>query len=452
MITVALLAYNREKYIKYSLNAILNQTYKNSEILIIDNHSSDNTHNLIIETVGDRENTTIIRLGGNSNPAISYNTALQYSKNPYVIVTHDDDVLELNYVEKCYKVLSKNKNIGLIGANVRLIDELGKVTSKALYPESIIKNDLLIDKKKYFDIYLNKKLWIPTPTHCINRNRYFDYYENNQVYTSLSFCRLDEDTFVPSRRIEYEPSGDIESCLAINEVSDIYFFSEPMLSYRQHNNQESRNVEQSDPLLNLCRNITTKDKYFSIPTRLKANLLFQKYYLQKLFFENEINKIKVYLKNKNLGHPLVFILRSNFKLSIHKDKDLTVHKDNIYSLILNKVIDYNKLKNKKIILVGSMLMSYVLYQLFELNNIKVNHVIDRAPARIGKKIFTKKILSYESICSLLNQNQIDFDNLVFITTSERIGDSSIKDYLHNKIISSTPLNKLVIYDWRELFN
>lgn len=450
MITVALLAYNRENYIEESLGAILNQTKKDYELIIIDNHSTDSTHKKIIELLGERENSTLVRLGGNSNAAISYNTALMYAKNPFVLVTHDDDILSSNYLEKCHLVLAKYPNIGLIGSNVRLINEIGKVTSERLYPSEVIKDDLLIKKKQYLDLYNEKKLWIPTPTHCINRLRYFEYYKNNHVFSSLSTDYSENSKNY--NRIEYEPSGDIESCIAINELSSIYFFSEPLLSYRQHSLQESRNVEQAEPLLVLCRNLE-KNNYYSQSTKNKASFIKLKYEIQKLFFEANISGLLKILKlnGKKNTLPLISILRELFNVSDRVEDSGTLINDGIYYDLFTKKVNSEGLKGKVVVLVGSMLMAYVIHKALEKMGLVVNYVIDRSPARLGKEIFDKTVISYDELRVVLSENSGDMiDKFIFITTSERTNDSSIKSFLVEKFGEYGVNGASNIVEWREL--
>jgi len=451
MITVALLAFNRENYIDDSLRAILNQTIKDFELIIIDNHSTDNTHNRIIEIIGDRENTTLVRLGGNSNAAISYHTALLYAKNPFVLITHDDDILSLDYLWKCNRVLARYPNIGLIGSNVNLIDESGKVISDRLYPASLIANDLLFQKKNYLDVYLTKKLWIPTSSQCINRLRYFNYYHNNSVAQSLVVgSKVVGNKYLKKQK--YLPSGDIECCIAINELSDIYFFSKPCVAYRQHSGQESRNVEQDIPLLNICRNIEA-NKYFSLATRNKIFPIKVKYQIQQLFFNSDFKSIIKILKSvkKQTNNPLILVLKYLFNIPYKVNNVKALTNERIYFDLYVRKINYELLREKVIVLVGSMLMAYVLYKYLRNANLYVDYVIDRSPARKSKEIFDKTVLTYEELIVDLSSTVVKTNKkLIFITTSERINDTSIKNFLIEKFKGLGVCGEANIVEWRDI--
>lgn len=106
MISVIINVYNGEKYIKKCLDSIVNQTYKNLEILIIDDGSTDNTLSLCKNYKDKR-----IRIISQKNIGISLsrNVGIDNSRGDYLFFVDVDDYIEKDTIEYLYKIIKKYK-------------------------------------------------------------------------------------------------------------------------------------------------------------------------------------------------------------------------------------------------------------------------------------------------------------------------------------------------------
>lgn len=145
LVSICIPVYNCEMFISSTIDSILNQTYKNFELIIVDNCSTDNT-------VGEirKFNDNKIKLYINEeNFGIEYNwnKAISYAKGDYVKLMPADDLLEIKCVEKQVDVLNKNDDIVMVGCNRDIINSTGKRIMKP-YKKYINKklslNDLFI--------------------------------------------------------------------------------------------------------------------------------------------------------------------------------------------------------------------------------------------------------------------------------------------------------------------
>lgn len=124
-ITVALPVYNGEQYIAVAIKSVLNQTFSDFELLILDNCSTDNTVN-IIETFDDPRirlivNTKNLGMIGNWNLAVSLATG-KYIK----ILSHDDLLTPSCLTEQINGFLThQNQNISIVTCKKRIINETG---------------------------------------------------------------------------------------------------------------------------------------------------------------------------------------------------------------------------------------------------------------------------------------------------------------------------------------
>ena len=106
--TVAISAYNIENYIKRAIDSVKNQTFKNYELLIIDDCSTDNTVKIAKETMG--EDFKILSTEKNSGTAAaSRNIAINNAKGEYLLFLDGDDaIFDENTLENIDKLIGEN--------------------------------------------------------------------------------------------------------------------------------------------------------------------------------------------------------------------------------------------------------------------------------------------------------------------------------------------------------
>ena len=110
--------YNREKYIIKCIDSVLDQTYDNFEVIIIDDGSTDNTENLVKKYQDKR-----IKYFKNENHGIGYsrNFGINKAKGDYIFFLDSDDYLEENMLEE---VLNNIKNHDILIFNYKEIYEV----------------------------------------------------------------------------------------------------------------------------------------------------------------------------------------------------------------------------------------------------------------------------------------------------------------------------------------
>jgi len=135
LITILINSYNGERTIFETIKSALAQTYKNYEILIIDDASTDDTVNLIRKFKSKK-----IRLYvNNKNIGLGKSRLLAHSKikGKYICVLDQDDLWNKNKIETQLKIFLENKKIGLVATGYKLINE---------------KNEIISSENKYYDL------------------------------------------------------------------------------------------------------------------------------------------------------------------------------------------------------------------------------------------------------------------------------------------------------------
>ena len=131
-ISVLLSAFNAEKFLKESLESILNQTYTNFELIIINDGSSDRTQG-IIDAYSDPRIKCILHTQ-NRGLIQSLNEGILCAKGAYIVRMDADDIALPFRLEKQINLMRSDPNIDLIGTKVCCISESGRAIS---YPNII---------------------------------------------------------------------------------------------------------------------------------------------------------------------------------------------------------------------------------------------------------------------------------------------------------------------------
>jgi len=125
-VTIYITNYNYGKYISKAVNSCLKQTFKNLEILIIDDGSTDNSKKIINKFTSKNRNIFSI-FRKNQGLIKSCNTALRAARGKYIMRLDADDWLDVNAIEIMHSKLEKNKKVELLFPDYYEVDENGKI-------------------------------------------------------------------------------------------------------------------------------------------------------------------------------------------------------------------------------------------------------------------------------------------------------------------------------------
>ena len=244
-ISILLTSYNHEKYLRKSIDSILNQTFKDFELIIVDDCSTDNSYG-IIESYNDER---IIKVRHDVNIGYCMTKELVSSfKSEYFAIAHSDDVWEKEKLEKQYKYLENHSNVAACFTWVKLIDEQGK--------------ELDSDNGKVY-----------TNFNVVNRSRYewlnyFFFNGNCLCHPSVLMrksVQLEDNLFVRGLGAFPDLYRWIKLCLK----HDIYIYQEKLSCFRVRENGKNtsginkanlvRNYFDFFPILNLYKKLDKKD-------------------------------------------------------------------------------------------------------------------------------------------------------------------------------------------------
>ncbi len=128
LITVYITNYNYGKYIRQSVESVLHQSLRNFELIIIDDGSTDDSHE-IIESYRGNHNIQII-FQQNRGLNVTNNIALRASKGKYIIRLDADDYFHPEALELLSAEMERNHELGLVFPDYYLVDDKGSVTEE----------------------------------------------------------------------------------------------------------------------------------------------------------------------------------------------------------------------------------------------------------------------------------------------------------------------------------
>lgn len=127
LITIYITNYNYGKFIKKAIDSVLNQTYKNIEIIIIDDGSTDDSKKVINEY--EKHPLISVIYQNNKGLTISNNIAISVARGQFIIRLDADDYLDENALKLLFSEFEKDTELGMVFGDWYEIDEYDNVTA-----------------------------------------------------------------------------------------------------------------------------------------------------------------------------------------------------------------------------------------------------------------------------------------------------------------------------------
>lgn len=127
VITIVIPVYNVEKYIDRCLNSVVNQTYDNLEIILVDDGSPDNCPKICDDWTKKDKRIKVIHKK-NAGLGMARNTGIDYATGEYICFFDSDDYVDLNLISRAYYTIKKySADVVIYG--IKSVSETGKILS-----------------------------------------------------------------------------------------------------------------------------------------------------------------------------------------------------------------------------------------------------------------------------------------------------------------------------------
>lgn len=215
LLSVVIPSYNHSRFIREAVDSVLNQTYRNIELIVIDDGSSDNSMDILL-SYNDTRIQVIAQENQGAHNAI--NNGLKLAKGEYLAILNSDDIYEKNRFEIMIDAMQQSPETEFMCSYIRVINTAGK--------------DLGIKKG-----WRNMQSWlVPHPELSFGEQ---DGFKGNLIMTNFTSTT---SNFLFTRKL-YERIGgmrnlrfahDWDFALRAAEVTECKLIEQPLMRYRIH--------------------------------------------------------------------------------------------------------------------------------------------------------------------------------------------------------------------------
>ena len=150
LVSIVMPVYNGEKYLQFTIESILSQSYSNFEFIVIDDCSTDSSLQIIQKYAGGDKRIKSYQNPVNLGIAKNRNVGLSHLRGKYYMVIDQDDICIKQRIEKQVAFLESNPDYAAVGGQVQIINETGelltvrnyKVSSKEIISELPVRSPL----------------------------------------------------------------------------------------------------------------------------------------------------------------------------------------------------------------------------------------------------------------------------------------------------------------------
>lgn len=316
MVSIIIPCYNGEKFIDRCFNSILNQSYKNLEVILVNDGSVDKSESIIKEKIKIFKKFNIIfkyiyqenkGLGG------AINTGLKYVTGEFITLLDIDDYIMPNSIELKVKFLKENKDFDIVRTNGYYVTEENLDDDTKLF----ITNE--IEKKQIyiFNDLVEAKTNNWAGSYMVRTSKLFDFYKDKNIY-------------------ETRYGQNLQILMPISYNSKCGFIDKPLMKYINQKNSLSKHSRDflkekicllgyKDIRVNVIKKICKDDelkKYLD-----KIEILYARCFMELAFS----------YRNKELMNSNFEILR-RYKVDTIEDKILYYNLNNKIIEIILRII------------------------------------------------------------------------------------------------------------------
>lgn len=176
--------YNGEKYLETFFESLLEQTYSNVELIIINDGSKDNSENIILSYKDKLEKkgwTFKYIFQENKGQAAAINQGLTIFKGKYLMWVDSDDILKKDNIKNKVKFLNENPQYGMVVCETEVVDENNLNKRIRLLKRHIKKNK---EDNLFEDLITGYNVYYPPGGYMVTKDAFENSIPKKQIYES----------------------------------------------------------------------------------------------------------------------------------------------------------------------------------------------------------------------------------------------------------------------------
>ncbi|MFH0819553.1 MAG: glycosyltransferase family 2 protein [bacterium] len=322
-VAISLVTWNGEKYLEALMSSIFTQTFKDFEILVIDNGSSDGT---VAFFEKNYPQIKLIKNQKNLGFAKGHNLGIDQSPSDYVLILNQDVILEPDFLAQLVEFMDKNKKTGLAGGKLLKLKDKGKTKIIDSVGQKIFRTHQVVEmgtgEEDHGQYDKSSQVFGVSATIPLYRRLALEDVKIDKEYFDEDFFSYKEDIDLNYRlrlygwEIWYLPRAIAYHDRSAQGVKAGFNFS--MISYRRKKSEFIKFHSYKNHWFILIKNLTWYNFFWLFPYIFIYELT-KFFYL--LFFETKtfkdvpiifqklpamVKKRKIIMKNKKISNKELF--------------------------------------------------------------------------------------------------------------------------------------------------
>lgn len=218
LVSVIVASYNHAEFLEQRMNSLIHQTYKDIEIIVIDDCSTDNSVE-VLNKYKDNRNVNVIINENNLGWVGVSNLGISLAKGEYIIFANCDDYAEKNQIELLFSEFNKNKTAVMCFSKSFMIDK-----------DDNVLGDDYTDRSKSFQSYCHIDVVIPN-------KKMVEFLMHSCVIPNLSGVLIKKEYFILVNGFsnEYKVVSDWDLFFRLSKHGETIYINQPLNYFRQHN-------------------------------------------------------------------------------------------------------------------------------------------------------------------------------------------------------------------------
>lgn len=297
-ISIIFTSYNHNEFLLEALNGIINQTFTDFELIVIDDCSTDGSQKTLEKYSHDPRVKLNFLEKNTGSYVFSSNLGASKATAEYIIFAQCDDYAEITQLEKLYISMQNNPSVGVVFSSSTLIDKTGH----------ILGCDFDTREKQFKRQCFQNAI--------IKGSQIKEYFLHSCVIPNLSAALIKRSLFQKLKGLSsnYQVLADWDFWLRMSLECDFYYIREPLNNFRQHNTTIRNSVKLKHQVKEVFEMYYNFFSYTNISNRIQlkkeftiATIWLDYFRCGKIAWLASFFPLQIIAAKHNLYFPIIFL-------------------------------------------------------------------------------------------------------------------------------------------------
>ena len=218
LVSIVFTSYNHKEYLEKALESLLNQTFKNFELIIVDDASTDGSQEVLMTYEANEKVNLNLKKENSGSYVLASNYGASMAKGKYILFAQCDDYSEPTQLEELTNAALENENCGVVYSISNLVDS----------QDRLISDDYIIRESFFKETIKNSRV-----IEGRLMRRFLSY---SCIIPNLSAALIQRDLYnkVSGLSSDFKVVADWDFWLKLSQLTDFYYIKKPLNNFRQH--------------------------------------------------------------------------------------------------------------------------------------------------------------------------------------------------------------------------